>query len=137
MKSKNKIIVCQDKEVFLYNTKLLRKEWSLEIKHKVGSIARFDNLVLISSYNWWGKVFSKFINFSSGETVLDISENILDDGPIAGIIRDSLTSYSGITFLNTDGEGDYKMVLNTESTGSYIYSERDKYKLKECFSFVI
>ena len=77
MKSKNKIIVCQDKEVFLYNTKLLRKEWSLEIKHKVGGIARFDNLVLISSYNWWGKVFSRFINFSSGETVLDISENIL------------------------------------------------------------
>ena len=77
MKSKNKIIVSQKKEVFLYNTKLLRKEWSLEIKHKIGGIARFDNLVLISSYNWWGKVFSKFINFSSGEAVLDIEENIL------------------------------------------------------------
>lgn len=77
MKSKNKIIVCQDKEVFLYNTELLRKEWSLDIKYKVGSIARFDNLVLISSYNWWGKVFSKFINFANGEVVLDISENIL------------------------------------------------------------
>ena len=77
MKSKNKIIVSQDKEVFLYNTKLLKKEWSLEIKHKIGGIARFDNLVLISSYNWWGKVFSKFIDFSSGEKVLDIEENIL------------------------------------------------------------
>jgi hypothetical protein len=77
MKSKNKIIVCQDKEVFLYNTKLLRKEWSVEIKYKIGGIARFDNLVLVSSYNWWGKVFSKFINFSSGETILDIEENIL------------------------------------------------------------
>ena len=77
MKSKNKIIVSQKKEVFLYDTKLLRKEWSIEIKHKIGGIARFDNLVLISSYNWWGKVFSKFINFSSGEAVLDIEENIL------------------------------------------------------------
>ena len=77
MKSKNKIIVSQKKEVFLYNTKLLRKEWSIEIKHKIGGIARFDDLVLISSYNWWGKVFSKFINFSSGEAVLDIEENIL------------------------------------------------------------
>ena len=77
MKSKNKIIVSQKKEVFLYNTKLLRKEWSIEIKHKIGGIARFDDLVLISSYNWWGKMFSKFINFSSGEAVLDIEENIL------------------------------------------------------------
>ena len=77
MKSKNKIIVCQDRKVFLYNTNLLRKEWSVEIKYKIAGIARFDNLVLISSYNWWGKVFSKFINFSSGETVLDIEENIL------------------------------------------------------------
>ena len=77
MKSKNKIIVSQEKEVFLYNTKLLTKEWSVVIKHKIGGIARFDNLVLISSYNWWGKVFSKFIDFSSGETVLDIEENIL------------------------------------------------------------
>ena len=77
MKSKNKIIVSQKKEVFQYNTKLLRKEWSIEIKHKIGGIARFDDLVLISSYNWWGKVFSKFINFSSGEAVLDIEENIL------------------------------------------------------------
>jgi len=77
MKSKNKIIVSQEKEVFLYNTKLLTKEWSVVIKHKIGGIARFDNLVLISSYNWWGKVFSKFIYFSSGETVLDIEENIL------------------------------------------------------------
>ena len=63
MKSKNKIIVCQDKEVFLYNTILLRKEWSVEIKHKIGGIARFDKLVLISSYNWWGKVFSKLLIF--------------------------------------------------------------------------
>ena len=77
MKSKNKIIVSQEKEVFLYDTRLLKKGWSIEIKHKIGGIARFDNLVLISSYNWWGKVFSKFINFSSGETVLDIEENIL------------------------------------------------------------
>ena len=77
MKSKNKIIVSQEKEVFLYNTKLLTKEWSVVIKHKIGGISRFDNLVLISSYNWWGKVFSKFIYFSSGETVLDIEENIL------------------------------------------------------------
>ena len=77
MKSKNKIIVSQEKEVFLYNTKLLTKEWSVVIKHKIGGIARFDNLVLISSYNCWGKVFSKFIYFSSGETVLDIEENIL------------------------------------------------------------
>ena len=77
MKSKNKIIVSQEKEVFLYNTRLLTKQWSVEIKHKIGGIARFDNLVLISSYNWWGKVFSKFIDFSSGETVLDIEENIL------------------------------------------------------------
>ena len=75
MKSKNKIIVSQEKEVFLYDTRLLKKGWSVEIKHKIGGIARFDNLVLISSYNWWGKVFSKFINFSSGETVLDIEEN--------------------------------------------------------------
>ena len=70
MKSENKIIVSQKKEVFLYDTRLLKKGWSIEIKHKIGGIARFDNLVLISSYNWWGKVFSKFINFSSGETVL-------------------------------------------------------------------
>ena len=77
MKSKNKIIVSQGKEVFLYNTKLLRKEWSVEIKNKIGGIARFDDLVLISSYNWWGKVFSKFIDFSSGKKVLDIEENIL------------------------------------------------------------
>ena len=63
MKSENKIIVSQKKEVFLDDTKLLKKGWSIEIKHKIGGIARFDNLVLISSYNWWGKVFSKFINF--------------------------------------------------------------------------
>ena len=105
MKSKNKIIVCQDKEVFLYNTKLLRKEWSLEIKHKVGGIARFDNLVLISSYNWWGKVFSKFINFSSGETVLDISENIL-----------SLLLYDDkLYFINKDKEiGCYSIIRKTK-----------------------
>ena len=77
MKSKNKIIVCQHKEVFLYNTKLLRKEWTVAIKHKISGIARFDDLVLISSYNLWGKVFSKFINFSSGEEVLDIEEKFL------------------------------------------------------------
>jgi len=77
VKVKNKIIVSQEREVFLYDTKLLRKEWSLDIKHKIAGVARFDNLVLISSYNWWGKVLSKFINFSSGETVLDIDENIL------------------------------------------------------------
>tara|TARA_Y100000768_G_scaffold229472_1_gene173273 strand:- start:300 stop:929 length:630 start_codon:yes stop_codon:yes gene_type:complete len=77
LKSKNKIIVSQEKKVFLYDTILLRKEWSVKIKHKIAGIARFDNLVLISSYNWWGKVFSKFIDFSSGETVLDIDENIL------------------------------------------------------------
>ena len=105
MKSKNKIIVCQDKEVFLYNTKLLRKEWSLEIKHKVGGIARFDNLVLISSYNWWGKVFSKFINFTTGETVLDISENIL-----------SLLIYDDkLYFINKDKEiGCYSIIRKTK-----------------------
>ena len=105
MKSKNKIIVCQDKEVFLYNTKLLRKEWSVEIKHKVGGIARFDDLVLISSYNWWGKVFSKFINFSSGETVLDISENIL-----------SLLLYDDkLYFINKDKEiGCYSIIRKTK-----------------------
>ena len=105
MKSKNKIIVCQDKEVFLYNTKLLRKEWSLEIKHKVGGIARFDNLVLISSYNWWGKVFSKFIDFSSGEVVLDIEENIL-----------SLLIYDDkLYFINKDKEiGCYSIVKKTK-----------------------
>jgi len=77
VKSKNKIIVSHETEVFLYDTKLLRKEWSVKIKHKIAGVARFDNLVLISSYNWWGKLFSKFINFSSGEKVLDIEENIL------------------------------------------------------------
>ena len=55
----------------------------------------------------------------------------MDDGPITGIIRDSLSSYSGITFVNTNDEGDYKMVLNTESTGIYTYSESDKYIMKE------
>ena len=105
MKSKNKIIVCQDKEVFLYNTKLLRKEWSVEIKHKVGGIARFDDLVLISSYNWWGKVFSKFINFSSGKVVLDIEENIL-----------SLLIYDDkLYFITKDKEiGCYSIVKKTK-----------------------
>ena len=105
MRSKNKIIVCQDKEVFLYNTKLLRKEWCLEIKHKIGGIARFDNLVLISSYNWWGKVFSKFINFSSGEAVLDIEENIL-----------SLVIYNDkLYFINKDKEiGCYSIIRKTK-----------------------
>ena len=105
MKSKNKIIVSQKKEVFLYNTKLLRKEWSIEIKHKIGGIARFDDLVLISSYNWWGKVFSKFINFSSGEVVLDIEENIL-----------SLLIYDDkLYFINKDKEiGCYSMIRKTK-----------------------
>ena len=105
MKSKNKIIVSQKKEVFLYNTKLLRKEWSIEIKHKIGGIARFDDLVLISSYNWWGKVFSKFINFSSGEMVLDIEENIL-----------SLLIYDDkLYFINKDKEiGCYSIVKKTK-----------------------
>ena len=86
MKSKNKIIVCQDKEVFLYNTKLLRKEWSVEIKHKIAGISRFDNLVLISSYNWWGKVFSKFINFSSGEVVSAVTLAAVTRSIMIGII---------------------------------------------------
>ena len=105
MKSKNKIIVSQKKEVFLYNTKLLRKEWSIEIKHKIGGIARFDDLVLISSYNWWGKVFSKFINFTSGEVVLDIEENIL-----------SLLIYDDkLYFINKDKEiGCYSIVKKTK-----------------------
>lgn len=105
MKSKNKIIVCQDKEVFLYNTILLRKEWSVEIKHKIGGIARFDKLVLISSYNWWGKVFSKFINFSSGEPVLDIEENIL-----------SLLIYDDkLYFINKNKEiGCYSIIRKTK-----------------------
>ena len=105
MKSKNKIIVSQKKEVFLYNTKLLRKEWSIEIKHKIGGIARFDNLVLISSYNWWGKVFSKFINFSSGKVVLDIEENIL-----------SLLIYDDkLYFITKDKEiGCYSIVKKTK-----------------------
>ena len=105
MKSKNKIIVSQKKEVFLYNTKLLRKEWSIEIKHKIGGIARFDDLVLISSYNWWGKVFSKFINFSSGKVVLDIEENIL-----------SLLIYDDkLYFINKDKEiGCYSIVKKTK-----------------------
>ena len=105
MKSKNKIIVSQKKEVFLYDTKLLRKEWSIEIKHKIGGIARFDDLVLISSYNWWGKVFSKFINFSSGEVVLDIEENIL-----------SLLIYDDkLYFINKDKEiGCYSIVKKTK-----------------------
>ena len=106
MKSKNKIIVSQKKEVFLYNTKLLRKEWSIEIKHKIGGIARFDDLVLISSYNWWGKVFSKFINFSSGEVVLDIEENIL-----------SLLIYDDkLYFINKDKEiGCYSIIRKTKT----------------------
>ena len=105
MKSKNKIIVSQEKEVFLYNTKLLRKEWSIEIEHKVGGIARFDDLVLISSYNWWGKVFSKFINFSSGKVVLDIEENIL-----------SLLIYDDkLYFITKDKEiGCYSIVKKTK-----------------------
>ena len=105
MKSKNKIIVSQKKEVFLYNTKLLRKEWSIEIKHKIGGIARFDDLVLISSYNWWGKVFSKFINFSSGKVVLDIEENIL-----------SLLIYDDkLYFITKDKEiGCYSIVKKTK-----------------------
>ena len=105
MKSKNKIIVSQKKEVFLYDTKLLRKEWSIEIKHKIGGIARFDDLVLISSYNWWGKVFSKFINFSSGEVVLDIEENIL-----------SLLIYDDkLYFINKDKEiGCYSIIRKTK-----------------------
>ena len=105
MKSKNKIIVSQKKEVFLYDTKLLRKEWSIEIKHKIGGIARFDDLVLISSYNWWGKVFSKFINFSSGEVVLDIEENIL-----------SLLIYDDkLYFINKDKEiGCYSIIKKTK-----------------------
>ena len=105
MKSKNKIIVSQKKEVFLYNTKLLRKEWSIEIKHIIGGIARFDDLVLISSYNWWGKVFSKFINFTSGEVVLDIEENIL-----------SLLIYDDkLYFINKDKEiGCYSIVKKTK-----------------------
>ena len=105
MKSKNKIIVSQKKEVFLYDTKLLRKEWSIEIKHKIGGIARFDHLVLISSYNWWGKVFSKFINFSSGEVVLDIEENIL-----------SLLIYDDkLYFINKDKEiGCYSIIRKTK-----------------------
>ena len=105
MKSKNKIIVSQKKEVFLYNTKLLRKEWSLEIKHKIGSITRFDNLVLISSYNWWGKVFTKFINFLSGEAVLEIEENIL-----------SLLIYNDkLYFINKDMEiGCYSLIRKTK-----------------------
>ena len=105
MKSKNKIIVSQKKEVFLYDTKLLRKEWSIEIKHKIGGIARFDDLVLISSYNWWGKVFSKFINFTSGEPVLDIEENIL-----------SLLIYDDkLYFINKDKEiGCYSIVKKTK-----------------------
>ena len=105
MKSKNKIIVSQKKEVFLYNTKLLRKEWSIEIKHKIGGIARFDDLVLISSHNWWGKVFTKFINFSSGEAVLDIEENIL-----------SLLIYEDkLYFINKDKEiGCYSIVKKTK-----------------------
>ena len=105
MKSKNKIIVSQKKEVFLYNTKLLRKEWSIEIKHKIGGIARFDDLVLISSYNWWGKVFSKFINFSSGNVVLDIEENIL-----------SLLIYDDkLYFINKDKEiGCYSIIRKSK-----------------------
>ena len=105
MKSKNKIIVSQKKEVFLYNTKLLRKEWSIEIKHKIGGIARFDDLVLISSYNWLGKLFSKFINFSSGEMVLDIEENIL-----------SLLIYDDkLYFITKDKEiGCYSIVKKTK-----------------------
>ena len=105
MKSKNKIIVSQKKEVFQYNTKLLRKEWSIEIKHKIGGIARFDDLVLISSYNWWGKVFSKFINFSSGKVVLDIEENIL-----------SLLIYDDkLYFINKDKEiGCYSIIRKTK-----------------------
>ena len=105
MKSKNKIIVSQEKKVFLYDTKLLRKEWSVEIKHKIAGVARFDNLVLISSYNWWGKVFSKFINFSSGETVLDIEENIL-----------SLLIYEDkLYFINKDKEiGCYSTIRKTK-----------------------
>jgi hypothetical protein len=105
MKSKNKIIVSQKKEVFLYDTKLLRKEWSIEIKHKIGGIARFDDLVLISSYNWWGKVFSKFINFSSGKVVLDIEENIL-----------SLLIYDDkLYFITKDKEiGCYSIVKKTK-----------------------
>ena len=105
MKSKNKIIVSQEKKVFLYDTKLLRKEWSVKIKHKIAGIARFDNLVLISSYNWWGKVFSKFINFSSGEAVLDIDENIL-----------SLLIYDDkLYFINKDKEiGCYSIIRKTK-----------------------
>ena len=105
MKSKNKIIVSQKKEVFQYNTKLLRKEWSIEIKHKIAGIARFDDLVLISSYNWWGKVFSKFINFSSGKVVLDIEENIL-----------SLLIYDDkLYFITKDKEiGCYSIVKKTK-----------------------
>tara|TARA_A100001011_G_scaffold256052_1_gene264310 strand:+ start:878 stop:1507 length:630 start_codon:yes stop_codon:yes gene_type:complete len=105
VKVKNKIIVSQEREVFLYDTKLLRKEWSLEIKHKIAGVARFDNLVLISSYNWWGKVFSKFINFSSGETVLDIDENIL-----------SLLIYEDkLYFINKDKEiGCYSTIRKTK-----------------------
>ena len=105
MKSKNKIIVSQKKEVFLYDTKLLRKEWCIEIKHKIGGIARFDDLVLISSYNWWGKVFSKFINFSSGKVVLDIEENIL-----------SLLIYDDkLYFINKNKEiGCYSIIRKTK-----------------------
>tara|TARA_B100001057_G_scaffold417919_1_gene436882 strand:+ start:266 stop:889 length:624 start_codon:yes stop_codon:yes gene_type:complete len=105
VKSKNKIIVSQEKKVFLYDTKLLRKEWSVKIEHKIAGIARFDNLVLISSYNWWGKVFSKFINFSSGETVLDIDENIL-----------SLLIYEdNLYYINKDKEiGCYSTIRKTK-----------------------
>ena len=105
MKSKNKIIVCQQKEVFLYDTKLLRKEWTVVIKHKIGGIARFDNLVLISSYNWWGKVFSKLINFSSGEEVFDIEEKFLS------ILIDEDKLY----FINQDKEiGCYSITSKTK-----------------------
>ena len=120
MKSKNKIIVSQEKEVFLYDTKLLRKEWSIEIKHKIAGVVRFDNLVLISSYNWWGKVFSKFINFSSGETVLDIDENII-----------SLLIYKDkLYFINKDKEiGCYSTIRKTKlfkvsSTGLWSWDGR-------------
>ena len=105
MKSKNKIIVCQHKEVFLYNTKLLRKEWTFVIKHKIIGVVRFDNLVLISSYNWWGKVFSKFINFSSGEEVLDIEEKFLS----------ILIHEDKLYFINQDKEiGCYSITSKTK-----------------------
>ena len=66
MKQQGMVIASEKEELFKYNTKDQKKEWSTKFEKSIVGISRIEDFVFVSTTRW-GKIYTTLVDYHTGE----------------------------------------------------------------------